>query len=161
MPQLESRMTLQTWHILRELGEHPPRELKKQVLGVVVEVGMPNGTDLVAGYADHRARYYNFSGAGVVWECPGNALNEAIDNLLKVGSLAVQAIGPWKGARPPAPVNGNARVNMLTRSGVHFGEGPMDALGKDPASGAILGSAMRLMQELIEISRTAPTNSMA
>lgn len=159
MPQLESRMTLQAWHVLRELGEHPPLESEKQVLGVVVEVGLPQGLDLVAGYADHRARYYNFSGAGVVWECPNNALDEAIDNLLKVGSRVMQTIGPWKDARPPAPVNGNARVNMLTRSGIHFGEGPIDALGKDLAAGAILGSAMRLMQKLIEVSRTESTNS--
>lgn len=158
MPRLESRMALQAWHILRELGEQPPVELEKQVLGVVVEVGLPQGLDLVAGYADHRARYFNLSGAGVVWECPSNALDEAIDNLLKVGSLVVRTIGPWRDARPPAPVNGNARLNMLTPSGIHFGEGPMDALSNDTAAGAILGSALRLMQLLIEMNRAAPAN---
>lgn len=70
MPNLESRHYLQAWHFLRQYGEQPPLSVAKNVLGLVVEVSMPQGLDLLAAYGDYSARYYNFSGAGVVWEGP-------------------------------------------------------------------------------------------
>ena len=158
-PQLESRVILQTWHALRSLGEKPPEPIEKQLLGVVVEVGMPKGLDLLAAYGDHGARYYNFSGAGIVWERPNDTLDDAIDEVLKKGSEVVSKIGPWKGVRPPAPTDGQARINLLTPSGLHFGEGTMDQLSKDPMGGAVLGSAISLMQRLIEISGKAPADA--
>ncbi len=75
MQGLESRHYLEAYHFLRELGVSPSREDEKRVLGVVVEVGLKGGTDLVAAYADHHARYYNYSGAGVVWERANDALD--------------------------------------------------------------------------------------
>src|SRR6059058_3340843 len=81
-PQLESRHYLQAWHFLRDLNVHPAKEREKDLLGVVVEVGMPKGLDLLAAYADHNARYYNFSGAAVIWERPNDLLDAQIDDLL-------------------------------------------------------------------------------
>jgi hypothetical protein len=153
IPGLESRHYLQAYHALAGLGVAPAQGKEKDVLGVVVEVGMKRGTDLVAGYSDHHARYYNYSGAGVVWERPNDTLDEAIDELLRVGSAVVQVIGPWKKARPPAPTDGRVRLNFLTPSGLHFGEGPMDTLAKDKLGGPVIASAFRLMQRLIEISK--------
>jgi len=124
MPGLESRHHLQAWLFLRQLGVFPPAEKAKQVLGVVVEVGMDRGLDLVAAYPDHHARYYNFSGAGVVWEHPNNSLDKPIDDLLSAAIAAVKAIGPWDKERPAAPAAGQARINILTPSGLHFGQGP-------------------------------------
>jgi hypothetical protein len=157
-PQLESRVILQAWHALRSLGEKPPEAIEKQLLGVVVEVGMPKGLDLLAAYADRRARYCNFSGATIVWERPNDTLDASIDEVLLKGTEVVSKIGPWKGVRPPAPRDGQARINLLTPSGLHFGEGTMDQLGKDPMGGAVLASAIGLMQRLIEISEKAPTD---
>jgi hypothetical protein len=137
---------------LRSWGS-PIRALSKNVLGVVVEVGMNGGTDLVAGYTDHHARYYNYSGAGFVWERPNDALDTAIDELLRVGSAVALVIGPWKKSRPPAPIKGRARLNLLTPSGLHFGEGPMDTLAKEKLGGPLIACAFRLMQELIKYSR--------
>ena len=104
------------------MGVAPPQSEEKQVLGVVVEVGMNGGTDLVVGYADHRARHYSYGGAAVVWERPNDTLDQAIEELLRSGSTAARVMGPWKGARPPAPGSW-ARVNFLTPGGLHFGEG--------------------------------------
>lgn len=153
VPGLETNFYLQAWHFLREMSEPVPKEKEKEVLGVVVEVGMPKGLDLVVAYADHGARYYNFSGAGVVWERPRDSLDEAIDKLLKVGALVAQRIGPWKDARPSAPPKGNARINLLTPSGLHFGHGPMETLSKDPMGGAVLNAAFQLMQKLISMQK--------
>jgi hypothetical protein len=62
-PDPESRHYLEAWHSFRDLGVSVPADKAKNVLGVVVEVGMDRGLDLVAAYPDHHARYYNFSGA--------------------------------------------------------------------------------------------------
>jgi hypothetical protein len=69
MPGLESRHYLQAYHHLRALSESLPEQTNaKELLGVVIEVGMDNGLDLLAAYADGSSRYYNFSGAGVVMD---------------------------------------------------------------------------------------------
>lgn len=153
MPQLESRVLLQVWHSLRELGVEPPKGTEKEVLGVVVEVGMRRGLDLLSAYTDHRARYFDFSGAGILWEHPDNSLDDSIDDLLRKGTEVVQAVGPWKHIRPPGPSQGNVRINLLTRSGLHLGQGPKEALTQDPMGGAILASANRLIERLIELKK--------
>lgn len=152
MPELESRHYLQAWHFLRELGIEPPPENEKTLLGVVVEVGVEEGLDLVAAYPDHHARYYNFSGAGVVWERPNDLLDKAIDDLLRVGMATAQVIGIWKESMP-WPSRGVARINLLTQGGLRFGQGPIDAIGKDRLGGPVLASAFKLMQALISLTK--------
>lgn len=148
-PSLEPRCYLQAWHFLRLNGQQPPPEVAKQLLGVVVEVGMAEGLDLLAAYPDYSARYYNYSGAGVIWEHPDLSLNPAIDQLLNVSRQVVEKIGPWEEARPKPPPNGQARMSFLTPSGLHFGQGPMDAISRDPIGGPVLHSATVLMKALI------------
>jgi hypothetical protein len=77
MPNLESRHYLQAHNQLRQLGVDAPSEIAKEVLGVVVEVGMDKGLDLVAAYSDHHARYFNDSGAAVIWERANEQLDTA------------------------------------------------------------------------------------
>ena len=152
-PDLDSRHYLQAWHLLRSLGDLPSDQEGKRLLGVVIEVGMAKGVDLVAAYADHRARYYNWSGAGVVWERPTAQLDSTIDGLLRSGAVTLAAIGPWKDGRPPAPPAGQARINLLSPNGLHFGQGPMEQLSKDRLGGPVLGAAFQLMQALIKLTK--------
>jgi hypothetical protein len=153
MPDLETRVFLQACHTLRELGDVPPQGREKEVLGVVVEIGMPKGLDLVAAYRDHRARYFNYSGAGVLWERRDESLDGLIDELLQAGAQVAKAIGPWKQARPPEPKNGTARINLLTPSGLHLGQGPVEALSQDAMGGPILSAAFGLMKRLVELTK--------
>ena len=147
-PGLESRHYLQAWHFLRELGVDPT-DGGKQVLGVVVEVALPKGLDIVAAYADHTARYFNFSGAAVIWERPDESLDASIDDLLKNGQTVVAQISVWEEPRPAAPPAGEARINMLTPSGLHFGQAKMNLLANDDLGGAVISSATKLMQQLM------------
>jgi hypothetical protein len=146
---LEPRHYLQAWHFLRQFGQKPTPESAKQLLGVVIEVTMPGGLDLLAAYPDHSARYYNYSGAGVVWEHPDNSLDAAIDALLGASEKVVALIGPWDKARPPAPQRDEIRLNFLTPSGLHFGQGSMGVLAKDSMGGPVVQTATQLMQALI------------
>ncbi len=147
-PGLESRHYLQAHHFIRQLGYRLHGE--KQLLGVVVEVAMPEGLDLLAVYDDHTARYYNYSGAAGVWERPNAFLDEEIGQVLQAGQTIMERIGPWAGPRPGAPKEGNARLNLLTSDGLHFGEGPLNLLMNDRLGSALLKASLRLIERLMD-----------
>ena len=149
-PNLESRHYIQAWHFLKSLGVNPPDDKAKEVYGVIVEVTMKQGVDIVAAYADHTARYFNYSGAAVIWENPDDSLNEEIRILLDAGRNIIHNIGPWEYERPGVPPEGQARVSMLTPGGLHFGQAPFNALANDQKGGPIINAATVLMQALIK-----------
>jgi len=148
-PSQEPRSHLQAWHFLGQQGQQPAPDQAKQLLGVVIEVGMPDGLDLLAAYPDHTARYYNYSGSGIVWEHPDASLDSAIDQLLEVSRQVLAKIGPWDKPRPAAPGKDHVRMSFLTPSGLHFGQGPMDVLSRDPMGGPIIHFGAALMSALI------------
>ena len=138
MNDLESRHYLQAWNFLRALREQPSPDEAKHLYGVVIEVALDEGVDVVAAYEDHTARYINHSGAGVVWEHPNDSLNELVDDLLNAGKRIVEKIGPWEGPRPPSPPAGQARISMLVPLGLHFGQAGYDVLSRDQLAGPVL-----------------------
>jgi len=153
LPDLESRQYLQAYFFLNELGI--PAEGKLEVLGIILEVAMPEGVDLLAIYADHSARYYNYSGRAIIWQTADDSLDDRIEDILYEGMRVVEKIGPWKEARLPAPANGMARINFLTTHGLHFGEAPQSVLFKDAMAGRILFDLMDLRDSLIDkVSRS-------
>jgi hypothetical protein len=129
---------------------NPPDDKAKEVHGVIVEVAMKGGVDIVAAYADHTARYFNYSGAAVIWEHPDDSLKGEIETLLDAGKNIIQNIGPWEDERPGLPPPGQARISMLTPSGLHFGQAPFNALANDEMGGPIIKAATDLMQALIK-----------
>ena len=149
MPNLESRHYLQAWHFLRELGETPTETEAQQLYGVVVEVALRNGLDMVAAYSDGTARYFNYSGAAIIWERPDNSLDPSVHALLGVGQKVLREIGPWEGQRPPEPPQDQVRINLLAPAGLHFGQGSFEQLERDSMGGPMIGAATRLMQDLI------------
>jgi hypothetical protein len=151
MPNLESRHYLQAWHFLRQHGVQPPPEKAKMVYGVVVEVAVKDGLDLLAVYLDGSTRYYNYSGSGVIWEKPNDSLDPAIQAVLEAGRQTAAQIGPWEDARPPAPTGANARLSMLTPSGLHFGQGGFNVLSNDPISRSLMTAATALMVQLTQL----------
>ena len=153
MPGLESRHYLQAWHSLRQIGVNPPADKAKVVYGVVVEVGMQNGADIVAAYEDYTARYIHNTGAGVIWEHPNDSLDLKIKDLLDAGQAVANRIGPWEQERPAPPSKDNVRLNMLTPSGLHFGYGGFQSLHNEPMGRAILDPATALMLSLTELGK--------
>ncbi len=115
---------------------------------------MKSGLDLLAAYADHTARYYNYSGAAVVWEAASDReVDQRIDALLEAATRVIPFIGPWEGARRPPPRKDVVRLNMLTPAGLHFGEGPAKLIGRDRMSGPVLMAGTLLMKRLTEPAR--------
>jgi hypothetical protein len=154
-PGLESRHYLQAWSFLRKHGHQPSVNTAKIVLGVVIEIMMPVGLDLLAAYSDHSARYYNYSGSAVIWEHQDNSLDSVIDQLLVASSQAVTQIGLWGQERPGPPPQGNVRLSFLTPCGLHFGERTFAALLGDPLGEQVLSIGTRLMKGLISKAKTA------
>src|SRR5579859_2661267 len=127
----------------------PPRRCK-DLYGVVVEVGMDRGLDLLAVYSDRTARYYNFGGASIVWERADVSLDGLIEQLLNAAQVVVGNIGPWTQPRPAPVPKGHIRINMITPSGLHFGQAPFQLLASDPVGGPVVTAATILMKAMIK-----------
>jgi hypothetical protein len=115
---------------------------------------MDKGLDLLAAYEDGSARYINFTHAAIIWDAPGSdaLIEERLRQLLSVGQAVAPRIGPWegRGRRPEPPPYGHIRLNMLTPSGIHFGQGEYAALSSDPMGAALINAGTALMQALTE-----------
>jgi hypothetical protein len=154
MQGVASRYRLLAWHALRELGRAPPDDVGQQILGVVVDVGMDGGLDLLAAYADRTVHYYNYAGSGVVWIHPDSSLDGFIDTVLQTARTVLPRVGPWSAPRRPSPPTGHVRLNILTPVGLYFGEGPFDLLDSDPLAGPLLQAATSLMRKLTSLPRS-------
>ncbi|KAA0233313.1 MAG: hypothetical protein JJLCMIEE_00411 [Acidimicrobiales bacterium] len=152
LPGAETRVALQAWRCLRDLGVEPPEAAGRVVRGVVVEVGLELGTDVVAAYEDHTARYLNQGGGGAFWERPTDALDSSIDAYLAAGQEVADATGPIEGSLPGPAASGMAAILLLTYRGIHLGSGPMDAIMGDELGGRVTGAAFPLMQALTEMA---------
>lgn len=159
MPNLESRHYAQAWHFLRAHGAKPPEEIAKTLLGIVVEVGINDGVDLLAAYPDHTARYIHFNGRAAIWEHPDASLDPFIDELLSAAQPILQAISPWPNPRPAPPPPGIVRINLLSPAGLHFGHGPMAMLGADHIAKPTFDAATALMQQLIQYEMATKTKT--
>ncbi len=127
------------------------REAGACVWGVVVEVGMSGGLDLLAAYANATARYYNYSGRAVIWERADASLDGAIVDVLRAAVKIVPYIGLSDEPHRPAPSTSDARLTILTPDGFCFGEGPLDVLGRDQMASSLLGPATALMTKLTRL----------
>lgn len=154
LPNLESRQYLQAYYFLNNLQGITKDKI--QLFGVVVEVGMPQGNDTLAVYADYSARYFNYSGSAIIWEHGDNLLDALIDRILTGSMDIVSGIGPWKDQRPAPPAEGLARINFLTSHGLHFGEAGQQTLFNDPVAGKIMYGMLEVMQQLIDYTGRQP-----
>lgn len=143
---LESRQQLLAARLLTARGV---ALAQKRLLGVVVEVGMDEGLDVLAAYQDGSARYFNYTGKLIVWETKTEGSNGLISSLLTTAGRVVAQIGVWDQPRRPAPEAGQIRLNFLVTDGLYFGEGPFEVLAQDPLGGPVINAATGLMQFLI------------
>jgi hypothetical protein len=143
----ESRTRLLAYTMLANMGVKPQQ---KELLGVVIEVGLEGGLDVLAAYDDGTARYINQTGAMVVWEAPTNASNVLLDRLFAESEVVVGKIGPWNKPRLSQPSNGDIRLNFLVSDGLYFGQGPFDVLANDPMGAPVIDAATKLMVFLTE-----------
>jgi len=150
----ESRLELQRWSCLRELGVAPPSADSKRVLGVVFEVRMPNGLDTLAAYADRSVRFYHHAGKAILLEGETRMCLDEIAAVLRAAEPVATTIGPWQQPGRGAPPRDHARLSVLTPSGLHFGEGMVDALAAAPLAGPLFAAGTQLMAALFQATRS-------
>ena len=126
---------------------------KKIYFGTILEVPVNNGYDILAFYSDKKARYYNFSGAAVIYENGNLNIDSVIDKVNKISIKVCDEIGPWEGGRLPRPNGSTARFTYLMSDGIYFGNGPISELSKDPMGSAILISGAEIMKILINTKK--------
>ena len=143
---VDARIKLLAYRQQVSRGSEPS---KKELLAVIVEVGLENGLDVLASFKDGTARYINQSGKILIWETSDDLAANAIkDKLFASSEYIVSQIGIWDKPRLPRPVQGNVRITFLVSDGLYFGEGPMSVLFNDPMAGPALANATALMQYL-------------
>ncbi len=128
---------------------HKPAE--KELLGVIAEVSMDGGLDVLASFKDGTARYINQSGKMIVWENMEDSMTKRLTRELFLNaSSVVEKIGPWDKKRLPYPPKGTVRLSFLVSDGLYFGQGPAEIFFKDPLAGPVLNAATQLMVYLME-----------
>jgi hypothetical protein len=144
----EGRVRALAYNRLRALGDKVPA---KKLLGVIVEVPLQEGLDVLAAFADGGVRYLNHSGKVTIFEGQGNPVEVLAKELIAVSQPVVNQIGPWEKQRLPPPKLGNVRMTFLVSDGLYFGEGPFDVLQQDQMAGPILAKASQLLQRTVEL----------
>jgi hypothetical protein len=143
----ESRLRILAFNALREQSNAAH---SKELLGVIIEVGMDDGLDTLAAYQDLHARYLNYSGKMVIWETSEPTVDQKIRNLLAAAERVVEKIGPSTEPRLPPPSRDLIRMTFLVSDGLYFGQGPAEALQQDPLGGPVIAEASGLLLELTD-----------
>lgn len=145
----ESRLKVLAYNKQLAAGQKPN---KKELLAVIVEVGLDNGLDVLASFNDGTARYINQTGKIIVWETTDEKSDELTKDLFSESQNIVNQIGVWDKPRRPAPTSGTVRITFLVSDGIYFGEGPINVLFSDQMAAPALMSATHLMKYLTEKS---------
>lgn len=144
----EGRIRAIAFNRLRAMGEETPA---KQLFGVIVEVPLEEGLDVLAAFSGGGVRYLNHSGKILVVEGDGNAVSGLANDLISVSLPVVEKIGPWEEKRLPPPRVGNIRITFLVSDGLYFGEGPAQGLQNDDMAGPVLAKATQLLQKAVKL----------
>ena len=138
----ESRIKLLAYNQLKTKG-YPVDS--KELLGVIIEVGLENGLDVVAAFKDGTARYINQSGKLIIWETKTDESKKLVDDLFAASLEVVSKIGAWDKARLPQPGKDQIRINFLVAEGLYFGQGPFEVLARDAMGGPVIHAAQQLL----------------
>jgi hypothetical protein len=138
----EGRIRYLAYAKLRALGQTVP---EKRLLGVIVEVPLDRGLDVLAAFSDGGVRYINHSGKIGVYEAV-DSIGPKVRGLFAASEPLVARIGPWGRPRRPPPPAGSIRLTFLVSDGLYFGEGPMGDMLQETLAAPVIRSATELLQ---------------
>ena len=151
----ETRHQLQAWHFLRAMNINPDVSFAGEAWGVVAEVAVDDGHDVLATYRDGTIRFLHHQGGVSVIDAPPIEVADAAARYLAAARVVGGAIGPWEEpALPPLPV-GQRRFTMLTAGGHRFGQGADDVLRQDPLAESLFAAATALFVQVVDLATTA------
>ena len=138
----EARVRVLAYNALRKLSVAPQ---KKELLAIIVEVGLKEGLETLAAYRDGQATYIDKFGQTTAWQTPGREIRAGIDKLFRAGEAVVAQTGPWDKSRLVPPPQGVVRITLLVSDGLYFGHGPIAVLQRDPIGGPVITIAAELL----------------
>jgi hypothetical protein len=147
----ESRVRALAYSWLRQ---HQLTVAPRILLGVIVEVPLERGLDVLAAYQDGRVRYINQTGKIVIFEGAPPEVEAKVHELLAASQLAVDRSGPWDKPRRPPPSKENIRVSFVVSDGLYFGEGPFSVMEREPLSAPIVRRASELLRLVVDTAST-------
>lgn len=145
-PNIETRILLWAWTALRNLGVRPKPDEADEIRGIVIEVSMESGVDVLAAYADGAARYVNHSGKVIVWDIPDVTITSLISKLLECSKRFRNVAATTLISHS---VGDLIRVTLLTFTGNRFAEASMQSIASSPIS-QVLAIGAELMANLIK-----------
>ena len=149
-PKMETRILLWSWAALRCLGAYPKSYEADDIKGVVIQVPMESGVDVLAAYVDGTARYVNHSGKAIVSEITDASITAIIRKLFE---SCKDLRGVVAAASPNHSVKDLVRVTLLTFNGNRFAEASMQSLASSPIN-QVLSVGAELMANLIKRSES-------
>lgn len=132
---------------LHALGGPAP---KPELYGVIVEIGLEQGLDVLAVFGDGTARYINQAESAIVFDAPNSTTNELVHNLWHHSIQVVNRIGPWDKPRLAPPGTDTVRLSFLVSGQLFFGQGPINVFFSDPMAGPVLDAATKVMVYLTQ-----------
>jgi hypothetical protein len=147
----EGRNRMWAYNLLTSKGEPVPPGI---LLGVIVEVAMDKGLDVLAAFSDGSVRYINHTETMGFIEGNPPQIREQVRVLLKISRFVVQQIGPWTQARLPPPPRGEVRATFLVSDGLYFGQGQYEQLRNDEMGGLVITAAELLLEAVVAMNRS-------
>ncbi len=146
----EARTRALAYAWLRANGQSVP---KRQLLGVVIEVALDVGLDVLAAFADGGVRFIHHTGRLAFVEGGLPDTGPIVERLFAASRDVIARIGPWDGRRPPPPAQGNIRLTFIVSDGLYFGEGPTATMQQDALAAPVVQHATALLQRVVAVTK--------
>ncbi|MCF8319363.1 MAG: hypothetical protein K9H63_03560 [Sphingobacteriaceae bacterium] len=153
-PLCDPRIQLLAANQLRKLDLLPPTN---RLLGVVLEVNLPEGLDTLAAYKNGVATYISYSEKSIFWDSTTAESDLLTNQLFEEGIKVHERLSPWPQERLDAPHTNHLRINFLAEHGLYFGQGPISMLFNDTLTRPTLLAATNLMRYLVDTPLTPLT----
>lgn len=146
----ESRVRMLAYNWLHENAQPVP---PKETLGVVIEVPLEQGLDVLAAYADGTVRYINHMGSISVYESyPAEIAAQAKEVVETAhGMVKQQPVGTRRRQAPPSL--GDVRLTALVSDGLYVGQGAFEAIATGKQTAPVLQGAQKLLDLIVRQGR--------
>jgi hypothetical protein len=143
----EARARAWAWTALRKLGEKPAPMYQQEVLGVVVEVPVDDGLDVLAAYTDGSVRFLGHADQLIVREADGKPDAKVAALVSQAHALLASPPAPRDKAAPPPPPEA-VRFTALSANGLHRVEVPWKEVEKGGKYEPLFAAAVDLLREV-------------